>query len=282
MNSSRAGLTRQLSVFSLALIIALSMIVVAGNYSASQSSGTSVTTCYNKKTGALRYLVKGKCKKSEQQLSIGQVGPQGPAGVTGAQGATGPAGAQGSTGPAGLNGAAANVGATGATGPAGPTGATGASGTSIGISAADVYYSASVVPDTFPALLITRTNAVSNLGFVSDQSLALTSSSRVQVTSTLVIQSATNTNSAQETGILECAVKYGTHGAALSTFSSMSWNRTDISEPSTTAQFNGQLVVIGSANLAAGNYDLAIDCIRTSGSPEVKIVRMDLNAIAIG
>ncbi len=249
------------------------MIVVAGNYSASQSSGTSVTTCYNKKTGALRYLVKGKCKKSETTLSIGQVGPQGPAGTSGAQGATGPAG---------LDGAAANVGATGATGATGPTGATGASGTSIGISAADVYYSASVVPDTFPALLITRTNAVSNLGFVSDQSLALTSSSRVQVTSTLVIQSATNTNSTQETGILECAVKYGTHGAELSTFSSMSWNRTDISEPSTTAQFNGQLVVIGSANLAAGNYDLAIDCIRTSGSPEVKIVRMDLNAIAIG
>jgi hypothetical protein len=124
-------IVRSLSIFSLALVIALSMIVVAGNYSASQSSGTSVTTCYNKKTGALRYLVKGKCKKTEQQLSIGQVGPQGPAGV---QGATGPAGAQGSTGPAGLDGAAANVGATGATGATGPAGPTGPIGVTQGVS----------------------------------------------------------------------------------------------------------------------------------------------------
>ena len=252
--------TSSLKTLSISMVIALALVVVAGNVTASRSDGTSVTTCYNKKTGALRYLVKGSCKKTEQQLSIGQVGPQGPSGATGATGVTG---------------------ATGATGLTGPTGATGASGTSIGISAADVYYSASVVPDNFPALLITRTNAVSNLGYVTASSLTLPAGSLVQVTSTLVIQSATNSNNLQETGIIECAVKYGTHGAALSTFSSMSWNRTDISEPNTTAQFNGQLVVIGSANLAAGNYDLAIDCIRTSGSPEVKIIRMDLNAIAI-
>jgi len=260
MNLFRAS-AGHFKTLSISMVIALSLVIVAGNVTASRSSGTAITTCYNKKTGDLRYLIKGKCKSTERTLSIGQSGAQGPAGAAGASGA---AGAQGPAGP------------TGAPGP------TGASGTSIGISAADVYYSASVVPDSYPALLITRTNAVSNLGFVSAQSLNLPSSSLVQVTSTLVIQSATNANNAQETGILECAVKYGAHGAALSTFSSISWNRTDISEPNTTAQFNGQLVVIGSINLAAGNYDLAIDCIRESGSPEVKIVRMDLNAIAIG
>ena len=266
MNLFRAS-AGHFKTLSISMVIALSLVIVAGNVTASRSSGTAITTCYNKKTGDLRYLIKGKCKSTERTLSIGQSGAQGPAGAAGASGA---AGAQGPAGP------------TGAPGPTGSPGPTGASGTSIGISAADVYYSASVVPDNYPALLITRTNAVSNLGFVSAQSLNLPSSSLVQVTSTLVIQSAINANSAQDTGILECAVKYGAHGAALSTFSSMSWNRTDISEPNTTAQFNGQLVVIGSINLAAGNYDLAIDCIRSSGSPEVKIVRMDLNAIAIG
>lgn len=252
------------------MTIALSLVVVAGNISASYSASSKSTACYNKKSGALRYLIKGKCKATEKSLNLGQTGAQGPAGATGA---TGPAG------PAGLDGAASNVGATG---PTGPTGATGPSGVSVGISAADIYYSSSLVPDNYPALLITRTNEVSNLGVVSEQSLLLAENSQVQVTSTLVINSEPNSNSLQETGIIECQLQYGLHNSALSGFSTMSWNRTNISEPSSTADFDGQLVLIGSANLNPGSYDLAIVCIRSANSPEVKISRMDLNAIAVG
>jgi hypothetical protein len=83
---------RKVGVFTSALIIALAMVVLAGNFTASQSSGTSVTTCYNKKTGAMRYLVKGVCKKTESTLKIDNVGTPGatgPAGATGAAGGTG-------------------------------------------------------------------------------------------------------------------------------------------------------------------------------------------------
>jgi len=103
----------------------------------------------------------------------------------------------------------------------------------------------------------------------------------VQVTSTLVVYSANNTNSTQDTGIIECQVKYGAHEAAIGTFSTINWSRTDISEPNTTERFDGQLVIVGSVSLPPGNYDLAIDCIRSAGSPEVKIVTMNLNAVAI-
>ena len=276
----QSRIVRSLSIFSLALVIALSMIVVAGNYSASQSSGTSVTTCYNKKTGAMRYLVKGKCKKSETTLSIGQVGPQGPAGANGtngAQGATGPAGAQGSTGPAGLDGTAVNVGATGATG---ATGARGPSGLTSGISVVDVFYASPVLPSNFPALVIARTNEISNLGFESTDRLTIESDAWVQITATLMI--AADANASQEFGIAECSLLRGAHDSPISSFQTISWSRANISEASAAEAFDGQLTVIGSANFLAGEYDLAISCIRSQSSPEVSVIRVDLNAVAIG
>jgi hypothetical protein len=70
-------------------------------------------------------------------VTVGAVGPQGPAGVAGPQGtvgpsgppgATGAAGVQGSTGPQGAAGPQGSVGATGATGAAGATGPQGPAG----------------------------------------------------------------------------------------------------------------------------------------------------------
>jgi len=268
---------RTLGIFSLASIIALSMIVVAGNYSASQSSGTSVTTCYNKKSGALRYLVKGKCKKTERTLSISQTGPQGPAGATGT---TGPAGAVGATGPAGLDGTAVNIGATGATGAQGATGARGPSGVTSGISVVDVFYASPVLPSNFPALVIARTNEISNLGFESTDRLTLESDAWVQITATLMI--AADANASQEFGIVECSLLRGAHDSPISSFQTISWSRANISEASAAEAFDGQLTVIGSSNFLAGEYDLAISCIRSQSSPEVSVIRVDLNAVAIG
>ena len=60
--------------------------------------------------------------------ATGAVGPQGPAGVTGAQGPAGPIGPQGVTGATGPQGATGTTGASGATGMSGPAGAAGGPG----------------------------------------------------------------------------------------------------------------------------------------------------------
>ena len=65
-------------------------------------------------------------------VTLGAVGPEGPAGAQGPTGSPGPAGAMGPagpTGPAGAPGPAGAMGPTGAMGPAGPTGPAGAAGT---------------------------------------------------------------------------------------------------------------------------------------------------------
>lgn len=51
-----------------------------------------VPACYDKRTGALRVLISGRCKASETRIVIGEPGPRGPQGP---QGATGPAGRDG-------------------------------------------------------------------------------------------------------------------------------------------------------------------------------------------
>ena len=78
-----------------------------------------VPACYDKKTGALRVLTAGACKRTESRLNLGQPGPAGP---TGARGPAGPAGPAGPIGPAGPQGARGNTGPQGLTGPAGPAG----------------------------------------------------------------------------------------------------------------------------------------------------------------
>jgi hypothetical protein len=68
---------------------------------ANASSNSTLKACAHKKTGAMRYISKGSCKKTETTLSWSQLGPQGPVGAKGEKGETGPSGASGNVGPAG-------------------------------------------------------------------------------------------------------------------------------------------------------------------------------------
>jgi len=62
----------------------------------SESSAQTIYSCYNKNSGAMRYVTGPRlCKKTETQISWNTTGPKGD---TGATGATGP---QGPTGPSG-------------------------------------------------------------------------------------------------------------------------------------------------------------------------------------
>jgi hypothetical protein len=67
----------------------------------------TIKSCANKKTGAMRYISKGKCKKTEKLLSWNQMGP------TGLPGSSGKAGLKGDTGTAGTNGATGTNGTNG-------------------------------------------------------------------------------------------------------------------------------------------------------------------------
>lgn len=56
---------------------------------ANAASDSKIRACANKKTGVMRYITKGSCKKTETKLDWNQIGPQGTPGATGATGATG-------------------------------------------------------------------------------------------------------------------------------------------------------------------------------------------------
>jgi hypothetical protein len=75
-------------------VLACAVLISAGGgaYAIAASSGKTVTLCVHKKGGG---VYKGKCKKHDSKLKLGQVGPKGPTGATGSTGATG------ATGPAG-------------------------------------------------------------------------------------------------------------------------------------------------------------------------------------
>jgi hypothetical protein len=75
---------------------------------ANAAGDVTLKACANKTTGAMRYISKGSCKKTETSLTWSQMGPQGLPGVAG------PAGS------AGINGAAGMNGSDGSIGPAGP------------------------------------------------------------------------------------------------------------------------------------------------------------------
>jgi hypothetical protein len=82
--------------------------------------------CFNKKTGALRFVnVAAGCRSGERRASWSQIGPKGPTGDKGPDGATGP---QGPTGERGERGSTGAAGAAGPEGPAGPQGAAGPEG----------------------------------------------------------------------------------------------------------------------------------------------------------
>jgi hypothetical protein len=52
-----------------------------------------IKACADRKTGVMRYIVKGRCKRTERALTWNQVGPQGIQGIQGAKGETGSTGA---------------------------------------------------------------------------------------------------------------------------------------------------------------------------------------------
>jgi type VI secretion system secreted protein Hcp len=110
----------------------------AAAVAASLAPSTAViNACFDKKSGALRYIdpARGEvCTKNEANISWNQQGPIGPvgatgttgrdgrdglSGVTGASGPTGATGPQGVQGPQGVSGVAGPQGATGPQGPAG-------------------------------------------------------------------------------------------------------------------------------------------------------------------
>ena len=74
----------------------------AVTYANAAGNGT-LKACANKKTGAMRYISKGSCKKTETSLSWNQMGLQGLTGISGESGAKGDTGAAGSNGSNGQN-----------------------------------------------------------------------------------------------------------------------------------------------------------------------------------
>jgi hypothetical protein len=255
---------RSLGTFSLALVIALSMIVVAGNYSASQSSGTSVTTCYNKKSGAMRYLVKGTCKKTETTLRVGQVGPQGP------------------------------VGASGATGPTGAAGPAGTPGYSSGLSVTDIhddsdpsYRPTVLISDTslsFSPTLVFRSDDVSTSGAKSSDRLALTEYKLVQISASLVFLQVSGNDSVKETGKISCNMFRGLPGALINDFQYVTGSGAiiDISETSVDSGFYGSMTLNGWIEVGSDSA-FAVKCIRFGEDPsDVRLSEFTLNAIAIG
>jgi len=77
----------RLSAFTLGVIITAAS-VGAVTY-ANAAGDATLKACANKKTGAMRYISKGSCKKTEKPLSWNQMGPQGTPGSAGVAGTNG-------------------------------------------------------------------------------------------------------------------------------------------------------------------------------------------------
>ena len=93
---------KRLSAFTLGVIITAAS-VGAVSFANAASDGT-LKACANKTSGAMRYISKGSCKKTETSLSWNQMGPQGLPGVAGAKGDSGVSGSNGTAGTNGTNG----------------------------------------------------------------------------------------------------------------------------------------------------------------------------------
>ena len=91
----------RLSAFSLGVIITAAS-VGAVTY-ANAAGNATLKACANKTSGAMRYISKGSCKKTERLLSWSQMGPQGLPGNAGEKGDTGSAGTNGTNGTNGQN-----------------------------------------------------------------------------------------------------------------------------------------------------------------------------------
>ena len=91
----------RLSAFTLGVIITAASV---GAVSFANAAGdATLKACANKTSGAMRYISKGSCKKTEKLLSWSQMGPQGLPGVAGADGTNGTEGTKGATGANGQN-----------------------------------------------------------------------------------------------------------------------------------------------------------------------------------
>jgi hypothetical protein len=258
---SSAGHFKTLSI---SMVIALSLVVVAGNVTASQSSGTSVTTCYNKKTGAMRYLVKGKCAKTESTLRIDKVGAPGVAG------ATGPAGAQG---------------------PAGAPGPTGGNGYSVGLSVyspfadVDTKQLGFIFGQNSPREVVFRSSDPLPVGGVSNANrLVLSSTKLVQVSANLMIYQFEGDPGVTNRGRIMCSLFRGNHGASINDFVEIDNSNTflDISEWSEDSYFIGNMAMTGFVT-ASTDSDFAIKCEKIGVNPaDTRVGVVTLNAIAIG
>ncbi len=91
----------RLTAFTLGVIVT-AVSVSAVSYVNALNDQT-MRACADRKTGAMRYIDKGRCKRTERALTWNQIGPQGIQGTTGATGAQGPPGLSGA---AGINGIA--------------------------------------------------------------------------------------------------------------------------------------------------------------------------------
>jgi hypothetical protein len=114
----------------IAAAVLIAVGVLGSNVVASFAStkNTVISSCVNRKTGDMRYVSKGKCKKTELMISWNVQGAAGPAGEEGEQGLQGP---RGSTGDNGLTGPAGPQGSVGPAGPVGPAGADGVAESSV-------------------------------------------------------------------------------------------------------------------------------------------------------
>jgi hypothetical protein len=92
-----------------AALVATVILVTGGvAYGAIPSASGVITSCYNKSTGAVRFVDETvACTTNETRLTFnqkGQTGPAGPAGPTGPAGRAGPTGLTGPAGPQGVKG----------------------------------------------------------------------------------------------------------------------------------------------------------------------------------
>jgi len=99
----------------IAATLILTIIGAALPRAAAPAAAGVINACVAK-TGAVRIITSGTCKKKETPLTWNTIGPQGPTGPQGPSGASGP---QGPTGTAGTTGSSGPAGPSGPTGPAG-------------------------------------------------------------------------------------------------------------------------------------------------------------------
>jgi hypothetical protein len=81
----------RLTAFTLGVIVT-AVSVSAVSYVNALNDQT-MRACADRKTGAMRHIDKGRCKRTERALTWNQVGPQGLQGIQGAKGETGSTGA---------------------------------------------------------------------------------------------------------------------------------------------------------------------------------------------